>query len=63
MDLISLEARFYKLINIYCQKALCIRAERLTEEIDMDIKGQLSTPTWGGRKYPLIFVDDHLHSS
>jgi len=60
---VSPESRMGKLVNLDVPKHVTTRATQPMEKIHMDLKGPMTTPSFNGHKYIIIFVDDHSHYS
>ena len=60
---VSAESRMGKLVNLDMPKQVMTRAAQPMEVIHMDLKGPISTPSFSGHKYIVIFVDDYSHFS
>ena len=56
---VSPESRMGKLVNLDVPKHVTTRATQPMEKIHMDLKGPMTTPSFNGHKYIIIFVDDH----
>lgn len=57
-NLVSREARMGKMTTLDAPKSVVLRASQPMEKVHMDLKGPVSTPSFHGHKYVLIFVDD-----